>query len=128
MLLRRLAIIAACTIALLFGAAWLTSALGDDNKKAKKGTLSSTETAAKSEKERPSERFDYKVREDLFAGFSGDNEALQRGLKVCEETLVDNPRHAEALVWRGAVRVFRHRGRHECPRFRWQPEGQQCAG
>ena len=107
MLLRHSAISVVSTIALLFSATWLTSALGDDNSKAKNVTSITTETAAKSDKEKPEERFDYRVREDLFAGFSGDKEALQRGLKTCEETLAENPRHAEALVWRGAVRVFK---------------------
>ena len=52
------------------------------------------------------ERFDKLVREDLFAGFGGDEAALARGLAQCEATLKDNPQHAEAMVWRGAVRVF----------------------
>jgi len=52
------------------------------------------------------ERFDKQVREDLFAGFKGDEEALARGLKTCNEALAKNPKNAEALVWRGAARVF----------------------
>ncbi len=52
------------------------------------------------------DRFDLVVREDLFAGFKGDDEALARGLKNCEDALVKNPKNAEALVWRGAARVF----------------------
>lgn len=56
---------------------------------------------------KPAERFDLLVREDLFAGFAGDAEALDRGLKVCDDTLAKNPKHAEALVWRGAARVFK---------------------
>jgi hypothetical protein len=51
-------------------------------------------------------RFDKEVREDLFAGFRGDDKALARGLEKCDETLQKNPKHAEALVWRGAGRVF----------------------
>ncbi len=51
-------------------------------------------------------RFDTVVREDLFAGFQGDAEALARGVKNCEDALAKNPKHAEALVWRGAARVF----------------------
>lgn len=54
----------------------------------------------------PDARFDLEVREDIFAGFSGDSKALQRGLATCERTLKQNPKHPEALVWRGAVRVF----------------------
>lgn len=52
------------------------------------------------------ERFDLVVREDLFAGFNGDDAALKRGLDKCEETLAKNPKHAQALVWRGAGRVY----------------------
>jgi len=48
------------------------------------------------------ERFDHKVRNDFFAGFTGNQEALARGMKVAEETLAVNPSHAEALVWHGA--------------------------
>lgn len=51
-------------------------------------------------------RFDHKVREDLFAGFQGDEKALKRGMDKCEETLAKNPKHAEALVWRGAARIY----------------------
>ena len=47
------------------------------------------------------ERFDKLVREDLFAGFGGDEAALARGLGQCEATLARDPKHAEALVWRG---------------------------
>jgi hypothetical protein len=52
------------------------------------------------------ERFDMTVREDIFAGFGGNKDRLATGLKRCEEALAKNPKHAEALVWRGAVRVF----------------------
>ncbi|MEO1530127.1 MAG: hypothetical protein AAFX06_32410 [Planctomycetota bacterium] len=52
------------------------------------------------------ERFDLVVREDLFAGFDGDEKRLKRGLQKCEEALKENPDHAEALVWRGAGRTF----------------------
>ncbi|MCR9295984.1 MAG: hypothetical protein NXI32_24985 [bacterium] len=54
----------------------------------------------------PEARFDLQVREDLFAGFEGDDEALKRGLAKCEETLAKVPDHPEALVWRGAAFVF----------------------
>lgn len=52
------------------------------------------------------QRFDNQVREDLFAGFSGDEKLLKRGMDKCEQVLKKNPNHAEALVWRGAARVF----------------------
>jgi hypothetical protein len=51
------------------------------------------------------ERFDYVVREDFFAGLRGDGARLARALKVCEERLAKNPKHAEALVWHGAARM-----------------------
>jgi hypothetical protein len=51
-------------------------------------------------------RFDTEVREDLFAGFEGDEEALKRGMERCEETLAKDPKHAEAMVWRGAARLY----------------------
>ena len=52
------------------------------------------------------ERFDFLVRADFFAGFAGDQAALERGMKVCEDTLARNPNHAEALVWHGGGLVF----------------------
>ncbi|MEL6110503.1 MAG: hypothetical protein AAFU85_31225 [Planctomycetota bacterium] len=52
------------------------------------------------------ERFDLVVREDIFAGFDGDAKRLARGLAKCEEALAKNPEHAEAMVWRGAIRMF----------------------
>ena len=52
------------------------------------------------------ERFDYRVRQDFFVGFAGDQAAFERGMKACEETLKENPKHAEALVWHGAGRFF----------------------
>ncbi|MEM8680792.1 MAG: hypothetical protein AAGF97_15695 [Planctomycetota bacterium] len=51
-------------------------------------------------------RFDHQVREDIFAGFGGDEEALQRGIARCEEVLQEQPKHAEAMVWRGAANMF----------------------
>jgi tetratricopeptide (TPR) repeat protein len=58
------------------------------------------------EKGEKPQRFDLEVREDLFAGFAGDEEALKRGLAKCEEAIKKEPKHAEALVWRGAARVY----------------------
>jgi hypothetical protein len=52
------------------------------------------------------QRFDFKVREDVFAGMDGDQVAFARALKLIEETLKADPDHAEALVWRGDVRLF----------------------
>jgi hypothetical protein len=47
------------------------------------------------------ERFDLRVRDDFFAGFQGDQQALERGTKVCGRALAENPKNAEALVWHG---------------------------
>src|ERR1700731_1236628 len=48
------------------------------------------------------QRFDEQVRADFFAGFTGDNDALARGMQKCETILKENPKHAEALVWHGS--------------------------
>ena len=60
----------------------------------------------KAEKSEEAKRFDLVVREDIFAGFNGDAEALKRGIDACETELKKNPKNAEAMVWRGAGRVF----------------------
>lgn len=52
------------------------------------------------------QRFDLKVRNDFFAGFGGDREALDRGMKACAEALAADPKNAEALVWHGAGLYF----------------------
>lgn len=52
------------------------------------------------------QRFDFKVREDVFAGMDGDQAAFDRALKLIDETLSADPNHAEALVWRGDTRLF----------------------
>jgi len=51
-------------------------------------------------------RFDHIVRNDFFSGFTGNAEALTRGMNVCEQVLAANPNHAEALVWHGAGLFF----------------------
>ena len=51
-------------------------------------------------------RFDFKVRSDFFTGMSGNSAAFERAMKVCEETLAANPKHAEALVWHGGGLFF----------------------
>lgn len=48
------------------------------------------------------ERYDHLVREDFFAGFAGNTERLEQGMKKTEATLRENPNHAEALVWHGS--------------------------
>lgn len=52
------------------------------------------------------QRFDFKVREDMFAGMDGDSAAFDRAMTLIAETLAANPDHAEALVWRGDGRLF----------------------
>ncbi len=60
------------------------------------------------------ERFDFKVRRYFFAGYTGDNAALETGMKICEEALTADPKNAEALVWHGtgvyyrAFQAFQH--------------------
>jgi tetratricopeptide (TPR) repeat protein len=47
------------------------------------------------------ERFDMKVRDDFFAGFTGDKARFERGMKTCEAALAKNPKDAPAMVWHG---------------------------
>jgi tetratricopeptide (TPR) repeat protein len=56
------------------------------------------------------ERFDMRVRNDFFLGVSGDAEALDRAMKVTEETLAENPQHPEAMVWHGVGLLYRSGG------------------
>lgn len=55
------------------------------------------------------ERFDMKVRNEFFAGFAGNQQALDRAMKLCEEELAHNPANAEAMVWHGAGVFFASR-------------------
>ena len=48
------------------------------------------------------ERFDLKVRNYFFAGFAGDAASLEKGMKICEDSIAADPKNAEALVWHGA--------------------------
>lgn len=52
------------------------------------------------------QRFDFKVREDMFAGMDGDTAAFDRAMKLIADTLAAEPDHAQALVWRGNGRLF----------------------
>ena len=52
------------------------------------------------------QRFDLKVRNDFFSGFTGDKEALARGMKACETVMAEDPKNAEALVWHGGGLLF----------------------
>jgi hypothetical protein len=62
--------------------------------------------AADSTPAHPRERLELKVRADFFAGMAGDTAAFARAMKVCDDALAANPSDAEALVWRGAGRLF----------------------
>ena len=55
----------------------------------------------------PAQRFDYLVRADFFAGAAGDAARLKQVIDLCERTLAENPRHAEAMVWHGATVLVR---------------------
>ena len=50
--------------------------------------------------------FDMSVRGDFFAGFAGNQAALERAMKACEQQLAENPKHAEAMVWHGSGTLF----------------------
>ena len=52
-------------------------------------------------------RVDNLVRADFFAGFAGDSDALERGMRLTEEMLEADPGNAAALVWHGAGTFFR---------------------
>jgi len=52
------------------------------------------------------ERFDDRVRDDVFRGFAGNSAALNNALTIIDGTLAQNPDHAEALAWRGATRYW----------------------
>jgi tetratricopeptide (TPR) repeat protein len=52
------------------------------------------------------ERFDLLVRNDIFAGFTGDAARLQRGIAMCEQALAENPNHPQALAWHGSAMLF----------------------
>jgi tetratricopeptide (TPR) repeat protein len=47
-------------------------------------------------------RFDELVRADFFAGVAGDVAALDRAMRLIEETLAEGPRRADVLVWHGS--------------------------
>jgi len=54
----------------------------------------------------PPARFDMVVRTDFFAGFAGDEARLKRAMDICERTLAEDPKHAEAMVWHGSGLFF----------------------
>jgi len=52
------------------------------------------------------ERFDYQVRDAMFRAFGGNEAAFQYAISIIDEALMENPNHAEGLVWRGAARFW----------------------
>jgi hypothetical protein len=55
----------------------------------------------------PSARFDALVREDFFAGMTGDTARFDRAMTTCEAALARDPKNAPALVWHGAGLMVR---------------------
>jgi hypothetical protein len=53
-----------------------------------------------------SPRFDDCVRDVAFAAYAGDADALDRTWCLLDATLAATPDHAEALVWRGGLKLF----------------------
>ena len=51
-----------------------------------------------------------RIRNDLFAGFAGSQEALTRVLDESERLLAEFPDHPQALVWHGAATLGRSQG------------------
>lgn len=51
--------------------------------------------------------FDTLVRNDFFAGMTGNEERLERAMKNAEAVLAKNPKHAQALVWHGGGQLAR---------------------
>lgn len=52
-------------------------------------------------------RIGLKVRQLFFAGFKGNEVALEKAMKTCEEALAVNPNDGEALVWHGSGLYYR---------------------
>ncbi|MCY4026382.1 MAG: hypothetical protein OXH75_08725 [Acidobacteria bacterium] len=63
-------------------------------------------------------RVDDLVRADFFAGFAGNSDALERGMRLTEEMLEADPGNAAALVWHGAGTFFRSGASFESGDFR----------
>jgi tetratricopeptide (TPR) repeat protein len=53
------------------------------------------------------QRFDALVREDFFAGMSGDTVRFDGAMTTCEKALAEDPKNAAALVWHGAGLLVR---------------------
>ena len=81
--------------------AFSTATSAQNNSKPKRAQKQSQNDEA-SRQSQETRRFDFLVRDDFFAGLAGDQQRFDRAMKVCEEALAKNPKHAEAMVWRGA--------------------------
>jgi hypothetical protein len=67
---------------------------------------SQTPSANSASPKKSSERFDDLVREDFFAAMSGDLKSFNRAMKVCEDALEKDPKHAQAMVWHGSGLLY----------------------
>ena len=67
----------------------------------------------------PETPFDYfAVQRDVFAGFAGNVDALERAMTACEKALAENPKHPHALVWHGIGLIVRAgRSPQQAPAF-----------
>ncbi len=55
------------------------------------------------------DRFDMQVRNYFFAGLAGDAASLEKGMKICEGILANDPKQPEPLVWHGMGLVTQSR-------------------
>lgn len=95
---------AACAISMFKSSSLVQARVGDANLASQQKSQAAAER--QSNERQSNERFDYLVRADFFAGFAGDKESLDRAMKLCEQTLAKNPKHAEAMVWHGGGLLF----------------------
>jgi len=55
----------------------------------------------------PDRSFEFSIRSDFFAGLAGDQKAMERAMKACDDALARNPKDAQALAWQGGGLFFR---------------------
>jgi hypothetical protein len=65
----------------------------------------------------PDAAFAAAVQRDMEAGFTGNAEAFERGMRACEDRLAENPNDATAMVWHGAGTYFRASKSAEAGRY-----------
>lgn len=63
-------------------------------------------TAPPAHSQNAAPRFDHKVRNDIFAGYAGNAEAMARGAATLNAVIREDPNHVEAMVWLGSVKVY----------------------